>query len=321
MEKNKDQPGVILKIEDLIVEYSAKKGKKLAVNRFSLTIKEGECVGLVGESGCGKSTLANAIMGFVPFSSGKICLKGNQLPLKKLTQVREHYTNVQMIFQNINESMNLRQSVFDYIAEPLRNLKKCRRNDLDRQVGKLLEITGLPQEYGGRYPAQISGGEKQRVVIAKALAVQPKLIICDEPTSSLDVSVQALIIELLRKMQKDQQMAYLFISHDLPLVSYLCSRIVIMYEGEAVEVIPNTDLLIELKHPYSRDLLEATFSKQSDERKVKKQIRYHELQINGCQYYAYCELAIGVCNESRPQLKKIGEGHEIACHRYGGKHE
>ena len=300
-------------MEDFLKVYSVSKsyrhGKRKvqnAVSGVSFTLEEGRCLGLVGESGCGKSTFCRLIAGVEQPSGGEILYQGESNYLKKLRG------QIQMVFQNSLDAVNLHLNVFRIIEEPLENFSKLKRQERRERVGELLETVGLSKEDMDKYPQQFSGGQLQRICIARALAANPKLLLLDEPLSSLDVSVQAQLLNLLSDLKKDWNLTCILVSHDLEAVYYLADEIVVMYGGCLVEQIRDIRDFPALRHPYTRSLLAAhKLDFQDGGADVE---RTGEERNTGCVYAAICPYAKEKCFQEIPLLREWEKGHSIACH-------
>jgi oligopeptide/dipeptide ABC transporter ATP-binding protein len=292
-----------------------------AVDDVDLTIGEGECVGLVGESGCGKSTLARLLARLIEPSSGRIVFDGQELTSiapARFVRSRER-ARIQVVFQDPTESLNPSLRVFDSIADPLRRLLGVRdAAELERRVCHAAELVGLPDELVMRYPHQLSGGQRARVGIARAITVEPSLLILDEPTSALDVSVQAVILRLLADLRTRLGMSYLFVSHDLNVVRLLCDRIVVMYLGRVVEVAPAETLFTAPRHPYTKALIAAI---PDPARRGEERLRLEgspkspiDPEPNVCRFHGRCPVGTDRCATAAPLLRRLGDGHYAACH-------
>ncbi len=248
-------------VEKLAIEYS--KGVK-ALDNVSLAVNKGECVGIVGESGSGKSTLAKVLLGLQPYKEGYIAFNGNPIVPKKKQALREYRRQVQMVFQDANSTLNPKLPIWKSVLEPLDNFKEVQPSFLNRKEASrkelakvLLEMVGLGGHLLERFPGELSGGQKQRVSIARALSLEPGLLVCDEPTASLDVTVQKQILQLLKNLQEKQEMTILFISHDIRAVTFLCNQIIVLKNGIVVDRFPLEDLYHDKRHPYTKALIKA----------------------------------------------------------------
>jgi len=291
-----------------------------AVDDVSLTIHAGEAVGLVGESGCGKSTLGKAVIRLIDPTGGRVVFDGQDITRASASELRPLRRRFQMVFQDPFQSLDPRMTVGESIAEALLIHRlgatvAARRN----RVGELLHSVGLDPDMGDRYPHQLSGGQRQRVGIARALAVEPQLIVCDEPVSALDVSVQAQVVNLLRDIQRDQGLAYLFISHDLAVVEHLCQRIVVMYLGRVVESGPARSVCQDPQHPYTQVLLSAVPAVNPSAKRsrilLEGDVPSPIHPPSGCPFHPRCPVAEPRCRLERPEVRGTGDGREVACHR------
>ena len=291
-----------------------------AVRRVSFDIGRGETLGLVGESGSGKSTTGRMLVGLIPVTSGSVRLFGEELtgPSAASTLARIR-SRVQFVFQDPMSSLNPRMRVGDAIAEPIDVAGTMSRHDRQRRVEELLDTVGLPRSCGERFPHEFSGGQRQRIGIARALALKPEFIVCDEPVSALDVSLQAQVVNLLLDLQQAFGLSYLFIAHDLAVVRNISDRVAVMYAGEIVETAPRDALYAEPLHPYTRTLLEAV-PRPDPARKLTASVR-GELPslVNppaGCTFAPRCPHAFDRCRTESPLPRAAGPGREVACHLY-----
>ncbi|MDE1995153.1 MAG: ABC transporter ATP-binding protein [Rhizobiaceae bacterium] len=292
-----------------------------AVDEVNLTIAEGECIGLVGESGCGKSTLARVLARLIDPTEGEITLSGTDIgtiPAKKFggSMLRR---DIQVVFQDPTESLNPGFTVFQAIADPLKRLSSGSQRSVADLVFAALDDVGLPREYAGRYPHQLSGGQKARVGIARAIAVNPKLLVLDEPTSALDVSVQSLILHLLATLQKQRNMSYLFVSHDLNVVRLLCDKIAVMYLGRIVEFGPSKSVFYNPLHPYTRALIDSIPDPERKNAARTKLAGSASSPINpnpnACRFSGRCPVEMPVCSQAMPTLSPRDADRLVACHR------
>lgn len=292
-------------------------GQVKAVDDVSLEIRQGETLGLVGESGCGKSTLGRALIRLYEPTSGSVQFAGKDWLKLKGEDLRQARRNMQMIFQDPYAALDPRMTVGQILQEPFQLYKIGNARERDAKVKALLETVGLKASHMNRYPHEFSGGQKQRICIARALALEPALIVADEPVSALDVSIQAQILNLLKDLQRKFQLTYLFISHDLSVIEHLCDRIAVMYLGKIVELAPREQLFANPQHPYTKALIQAIPRIGEGKRKMKKSLQGEvPSPINppsGCAFHPRCSLAIARCKLELPQLKIMGPQHQTAC--------
>ncbi len=318
---------VLLNVSNLTVRFALKSGLPwgresylYAVDDISFDIKRGETLAIVGESGSGKTTAALAVARLVPAYKGKVVLDGTNILDLKDEALRQARTRMQFIFQDPYSSLNPRVRAERIVREPLDNLDATPESERQAIVDKLFEAVGLHPEQQRLFPHQFSGGQRQRIGIARALATQPDLIICDEPVSALDVAVQAQILNLLRKLQSDFGLTFLFISHDLGVVQHMCDSIAVMYMGKIVEHADRLSLFNNPLHPYTTALLSAVPSVDKKRREATKRILIpgdppDPLALpKGCRFAARCPVAQSRCEESQPDLIEAATGHKVACH-------
>jgi peptide/nickel transport system ATP-binding protein len=288
-----------------------------AVDGVDLRVRKGEVVGLVGESGCGKSTLGRIVAGILPQSEGEVFWQGRNVSALAGDAAQAAKLKRQMIFQDPYASLNPRMRVADIVGEAPLVHGMVRRSDFDQYVDDQLRRAGLDPAFKRRYPHQFSGGQRQRIGIARALAVQPEFIVCDEAVAALDVSIQAQILNLFMQLRRDLDLTYLFISHDLSVVEHLSDRVVIMYLGRVVEEAPTEEIFRGANHPYTRSLLDSVPRIENRKRAftvVKGEIPSPLNPPTGCHFHPRCPLAFDRCRVEVPKLKTIGTGHRSACH-------
>ncbi|MCJ2015242.1 ABC transporter ATP-binding protein [Methylobacterium sp. J-076] len=294
-----------------------------AVDGLSFTVSRGETLSLVGESGCGKSTVAKALMRLYRPTAGQVVLGGTRIDEMSDGALRPLRRRIQMVFQDPFSSLNPRMRVRAILAEPIRNFGLARnRADMESRLVRLMERVGLPRDALGRYPHEFSGGQRQRIGIARALAAEPDLIICDEAVSALDVSVKAQIVNLLCDLQRELDLALLFISHDLAIVEHMTHRVAVMYLGKIVEIGPRRELFLAPKHPYTQALLSAVPVPEPGAARtrivLKGDVPSPIAPPPGCRFHTRCPHAFDRCRTEVPQLDPVGRGHYAACHLNDG---
>lgn len=317
MEKNKEP---LLEIKHLKTFFQVKKGVLKAVNGVDLTIYKGETIGLVGESGCGKSTLGKTILRLYKPDEGQILFEGRDIFSYRGKEKKHYCKDVQMIFQDPYACLDPLSVVSDIIAEGLKVQKIYKGKELEEEVLRLLQLVGLRKEHASRFPHEFSGGQRQRIGIARALSMKPKLIVCDEPISALDVSIQAQVVNLLKKLQREMGLSYLFITHDLSMVRQISNRIAVMYLGSLVEIADSEEIYTQNYHPYTQALLSAIpIANPEVERNRKRILLSGDVPspVNlpqGCNFCNRCPYAKEICREQKPDLKEKEAGHFVACH-------
>jgi len=298
-------------------------GQVHAADEVSFQIAEGETLGLVGESGCGKSSTAKAVLKLVDPTSGEISWRGERIESLSPAQMRPFRRELQAVFQDPYSSLNPRMRAADIVSEPVRNFESAPEAEIAERVAALFDKVGLRADQMVKYPYEFSGGQRQRLGIARALAPRPKLIVCDEPVSALDVSVQAQVINLLMKLQDEFGLSYLFVAHDLAVVEHISHRVAVMYLGRIVEVAQTESLFARPQHPYTVALLSAV--PVPDPRSARKRIILAgdvPSPVNppsGCRFHTRCPLAIERCRVEVPRMKEVAAGHFAACHLREGK--
>lgn len=325
-------PNSILKVKGLKKHFPIRSGflsKPVAwvkaVDGVTLEVEKGEVLGLVGESGCGKTTLVNVLLKLEEPTSGEVLFDGLDLFNMGKNDLRKIRKYLQIVFQDPFWSLNPRLLIKDIVGEPIKVHTKASGEELVKKVGDLLEMVGLPREGVFKYPHEYSGGERQRIAIARALALSPKLVVLDEPTSSIDILSQAQILELLKELKKSLGLTYILISHDLSVVSHMADKIAVMYLGKMVEYGPAKDVFDEAAHPYTKALFDAIPTLDTEgvdslatiEGNVPSAIN----PPTGCRFHTRCPMAKDICKQREPAMVELGGGHRAACHFIEGNQE
>ena len=322
---SEDRKTPLLEVKNIKKWFPAKKSpfsrEKVyikAVDGVSFTLNEGETLGVVGESGCGKSTMGRTVLRLIEPTEGQVLFEGKDYTALKDAELRKSRTDLQIIFQDPYASLDPRMTIGDIIAEPLDIQLKLPAKERMERVLKTMERVGLNTRYVNRYPHEFSGGQRQRIGIARAIVLEPKLMVCDEPVSALDVSIQSQVLNLLMDLQKEMGMAYIFISHDLSVIKHISDRVAVMYLGHVVEIAEKADLYNHPMHPYTVALLSAI---PVPDRKHKKEKIVLEGDLpspanppSGCIFHTRCYKAKDICKTQVPELKDCGNGHCCACH-------
>ncbi|NLN83968.1 MAG: dipeptide ABC transporter ATP-binding protein [Firmicutes bacterium] len=322
--ENKD---LLLQVKDLKVHFPIKEGlfSKVsayvkAVDGVSFDLYRGETLGLVGESGCGKTTTGKSILRLNPYAAGQVLFEGVDILKLDKNQMRPYRREMQLIFQDPYSSLNPRLTVGEIVGEPLEVHNIATGQEKEARVRRLLEAVGLSPYHGKRYPHEFSGGQRQRIGIARALALNPKLIVCDEPVSALDVSIQSQILNLLKELQEEFQLTYLFIAHGLAVVKHISDRVGVMYLGRLVEICDSQELYKNPLHPYTQALMSAI---PNPDPTVKSERIILEGDVPspinppaGCPFHTRCSQAFDLCYQQAPQMQDMGQGHQVSCHLY-----
>lgn len=315
---------VILQIKNLTKKFAAEGGKMLtACDNVTLNAYAGQTLGIIGESGCGKSTLVRTILQIHPASGGEVIFDGQDILKLRGEAARQNRRKIQMVFQDPAAAFNPKMKVKEIVCEPLLNFGLIKKSEVDAKAAELLRMVELPEDFKDRYPHNMSGGQRQRLGIARALSLEPKIVVCDEATSALDVSVQEKICELLVRLQKEKGITYLFICHDLGLVGLMCHQIAVMYLGNIVEYIGyGRRISTEGMHPYTKALMKSVFKVDF---KPGEKIEPLESEIpspldlpKGCPFQSRCGQCMEICRSEKPELKEVVSGHFVACHLVNG---
>ncbi len=310
----------VLEVQGLKMHFTTPKGVVKAVDGVDFTIAAGETLGLVGESGCGKSTTARGITHLITPTAGTVTLEGREVTGMSTRDLRATRKRMQMVFQDPYASLDPRMTVLDIIAEPIRNFRIAPGQEVRERVRNLLQTVGLDPDFEKRYPHEFSGGQRQRIGVARALAVEPILLLADEPVSALDVSIQAQVVNLFEDLQEQFGLAYLFISHDLSVVRHVSDRIAVMYLGRIVEIAPSKRLYAEPLHPYTQALLSAVpipdpvIETKRERIMLSGDVPSPVDEIRGCPFRTRCAQAFERCEVEAPALKEYRPGHSASCH-------
>lgn len=311
--------GKILEVNNLRKYFNTPKGTLHAVDDVSFSIEKRQTMGVVGESGCGKSTLGRAIIQLHEPSDGEVLFEGTDVTKLRKRQFDRIRPDMQMIFQDPFSSINPRMSISQIIAEPMIIYKRySNQKDLLKEVARTMDIVGLSRRLANSYPHELDGGRRQRIGVARAISLKPKFIVCDEPVSALDVSIQAQILNLMQDLQEEMDLTYLFITHDLAVVKHISNEIIVMYLGKIVEHTTSDELFSHRLHPYTKALLDAVPIPIVGSKKDRKLLRGEiSSPINpkpGCRFAARCDYAKEICFEKQPILDEISKDHKVACH-------
>ncbi len=309
----------LLEVKDLKKYFRTPKGNLHAVDGVSFGIAKGETLGVVGESGCGKSTLGRVTIHLLEATSGSIFFEGKDISQLGRKETNTYRKDMQMIFQDPFSSLDPRLSVGNIIAEPLRIYKRYTDSaDLSAQVGKLMDTVGLARRLANSYPHELDGGRRQRIGVARALSLNPKFIVCDEPVSALDVSIQAQILNLMQDLQAEMNLTYLFITHNMAVVKHISDNILVMYMGKMVEYAPAKRIFAERLHPYTKALLAAVpmpvLGAKKERKLLKGEISSPVNPKPGCRFAKRCEFASAICSAEEPPFIEVKDGHYAACH-------
>ena len=316
---------ILLQTVELVKSFPVRRGffgqhhlRLVAVEHVNLFVRHGETVGLVGESGCGKTTLGLTMTRMYEPTSGQIFLNGQDITLLRAAEMQKQRRQMQMIFQDPLASLDPRMTVEEVIREPLDIHQEGTFKERNQEVNRLLQLTGMPTDAAMRFPTEFSGGQQQRIGIALALALQPKLLICDEPVSSLDVSVQAQILNLLRDLQEQFELTYLFISHNIAVTAFMSKRIGVMYLGRLVEIGPSKEIVKEPLHPYTQVLIRAVPEPDPALKRTQKsplgEIPSPIDRPSGCPFHPRCPKVVDRCRAENPEPRELRPDHFVACH-------
>ena len=308
----------LLKVKQLKKYFDTPGGTLHAVDDINFSLAAGETLGVVGESGCGKSTLGRVVLHLLESTSGQIWFEGKDITHVSRSELRELRKKMQIIFQDPYASVDPRMTISAVIDEPLRNNGMKSRSEREEKVAELMELIGLAKRFTDYYPHELDGGRRQRAVIARALATNPRFIVCDEPVSALDVTIQAQVINLIMELQEKLRLTYMFISHDLSVVKYVSTHIMVMYLGQTVEYAETGELFAHPVHPYTQALLSAVpipkLGAQKQRILLKGEITSPIDPKPGCRFAPRCPRACEQCHQEIPALREVADGHMVACH-------
>jgi oligopeptide transport system ATP-binding protein len=323
---NNNNHETLIRVEDLVMHFPIYRGvirrqvgAVHAVDGISFEISQGETLGLVGESGCGKSTTGRTILQLYKPTAGHVYYRDTDLTLLKPEAMRWMRREMQMIFQDPYASLNPRMTLRDIVSQPLTAFEVASGKEIDDRVAELLKLVKLNPDFAGRYPHEFSGGQRQRIGVARALALNPKFIVCDEPISALDVSIQAQVVNLLEDLQEVLELTYLFIAHDLSMVRHISDRVAVMYLGIIVELTDRNELYANPLHPYTQALLSAipvpdpVYSETHQRTVMQGDVPSPVNPPSGCRFRTRCPIADDYCAEQKPELRQIRPGHFVAC--------
>lgn len=300
--------------------FQKQVGAVKSVDGVSFDMQEGETLGIVGESGCGKSTTGRALLRILEPTEGEVVFDGVNIGKLTKDELRAYRTNMQMIFQDPYASLNPRWTVQQVLEEPLLTHGTHSKEEIKQRVAELMELVGLSPQHAGRFPHEFSGGQRQRIGIARALALNPKFIVCDEPVSALDVSIQAQVLNLMKDLQEKFSLTYLFISHDLSVIKFISDQVGVMYLGKLVELAPTEDIFAEPLHPYTKALMSAV-PVPDPEAKREQIVLTGDVPSalnppQGCAFHTRCPVAMDVCKSVVPKWQEVSAGRQVACHLY-----
>ena len=312
---------LILTARHVTKKYPASNGRILVANNdVSLNFYRGRTLGVVGESGCGKSTFMRMVVSLEAPTEGEILYRGQDITKLRGEVLRQHRQKIQMVFQDPSAAFSPKMKIMDIVCEPLLNFKRIKKDEKEETARRLLEMVELPGDFARRYPHNMSGGQRQRVGIARALALEPEIIVCDEATSALDVSVQKTVVELLVRLQREKNISYGFICHDMALVQSLSHQVAVMYLGNIMEILPGDKVAAGCLHPYTQAMVGAIFDLHMDFshpiRSIDSEAPSSLDAPAGCPFQSRCDRCMGICRQERPVLREAAPEHQVACHLY-----